>query len=140
MRQLLPLFLALGLVACQSAPRPKATAASAAPAAAILGQAFYLERLKLAPGATLAVQLIDEDGKPVAQQSFGDLRGPPYDFALPYDTAKIEPARRYALRATLRSAAGHLEFATDTRVAVSPGAAQRVELRLARVVAPDDPR
>ena len=136
MRQLLPLFLALGLAACQSAPRPKAATLSPAPTTtAILGQAIYLERIRLAPGATLEVQLIDEEGSTIAQQTFAELHGPPYDFALPYDASKIAAAHRYALRATLRNASGHLEFATDTRVAVTPGGTQRVELRLVRAAA-----
>lgn len=136
MRQLLPLLFALGLVACQSAPRPKAATLTPAPAAtAILGQAMYLERIRLAPGATLEVQLIDEEGTTIAQQSFAELHGPPYDFALPYDASKIVPAHRYALRATLRDASGHLQFATDTRVAVTPGGTQRVEIRLVRAAA-----
>ena len=138
MRQMLSLFLALGLVACQSAPRPKAATLSPAPAtAAIVGQAIHLERIRLAPGATLDVQLIDEEGNTIAQQSFAELHGPPYDFALPYDATKVLSTHHYALRATLRNASGHLEFATDTRVAVTPGGTQRVELRLVRAAAAD---
>lgn len=137
MRQLLPLFLALGLAACQSAPHPKTTAAPPATnGAAIRGQAFYLEKIQLAPGATLEVQMIDDTGATLAQQSFGGLHGPPYEFALPYDAARIDAAHQYALRATLRNAAGRLEFATDTRVPVAPGKAQRVELRLVRAALP----
>lgn len=138
MRQLLvPLLLVFGLAACQSAPHPKTAPASpAATSAAIRGQAFHLERIQLAPGATLEVQLIDDQGATIAQQSFDGLRGAPYDFALPYDAAKIESARQYALRATLRSAGGHLEFATGTRVPVTPGDTQRVELKLVRAALP----
>lgn len=137
MRQLLPSFLALGLVACQSAPHPKTSSIPVATTSAtIRGQALYLERIRLAPGATLEVQLIDDEGNTIAQQSFGDLRGPPYEFALSYDAVKIVASHQYALRATLRNAAGHLQFATDTRVPVAPGSAQRAELRLVRAALP----
>ena len=39
----------------------------------------------------------------------------------------------FDLRATLRDAGGHLEFATDRRVEVVPGASKVVEFRLVKV-------
>ncbi len=136
MRQLTSILLLAGLAACQSAPRPKPSSPQAAAETAIRGQATYFERIRLADGASLEVQLIDDQGTTVARRAFEGLRGPPYDFALPYDAAKIEAAHHYALRATLRSAAGHLEFATDARVPVEPGSTQRVELPLVRATTP----
>lgn len=136
MRPLLPILLLAGLTACQSAPRPKPSSPQAAVETAIRGEATYLERIRLADGARLEVQLIDDAGATVARGSFEGLRGPPYEFALPYEAAKIDPAHHYALRATLRSASGHLEFATDARVPVEPGRTPRVELRLVRATTP----
>lgn len=136
MRKPMPILLLAALAACQSAPHPKPSSPAAAAETAICGQATYLERIRLADGASLEVQLIDDQGATVARRSFEGLRGPPYEFALPYDAAKIEATHRYALRAALRSAGGHLEFATDARVPVEPGSAQRVELRLMRTTTP----
>lgn len=136
MRTLTSILLLAALAACQSAPHPKPSSPAAAAETAIRGRATYLERIRLADGARLEVLLIDDAGAAVARGSFEGLRGPPYEFALPYDVAKIEATHHYALRAALRSAAGHLEFATDARVPVEPGSAQRVELRLVRATTP----
>jgi len=135
------LVVAALLAACQPVPPPKRAVEEPAPVkpALIHGRAFFLERMLLAPGATLDVLLVGEHGDAppatIAQAHFDGLHGPPYDFDLPYDSSKIEAGTRYGLRATLRNAEGHLEFATDARVAVTPGEAQRVEFRLVRAAA-----
>ncbi|HEY0229911.1 MAG TPA: YbaY family lipoprotein [Dokdonella sp.] len=132
------LAVTLVLAACQPVPPPKRSVAEPAPVqpALVHGRAFFLERMLLAPGATLDVLLIGEQGDAapatIAQAHFVDLHGPPYDFELPYDPARIDAGTHYSLRANLRNAEGHLEFATDARVPVTPGAAQRVEFRLVR--------
>lgn len=143
-RALLLAAAALLIAACQSGPAPKtlaphtaaAGAAATATAAYIEGRAFYLERSALPPGATLDVQLIADPPTDapatIAQRSFSDLHGPPFDFALPYDPARIRADTHYVLRATLRNARGHLEFYTPTRVAVTPGSGRVVEFRLQR--------
>ena len=135
---------ALLLVACQPVQRPDANGqAAAAPdtlatqTGLIHGRALYLERMLLAPGATLAVQLVDDPADPkqtttVASARFADLHGPPYAFDLPYDATRIEPGMHYGLRATLRDAQGHLQVVTDKRVSVVPGSASIVEFRLVR--------
>jgi putative lipoprotein len=132
------------LAACQPVQRPDATtqAATVHDTAAmqtgvIHGRALYLERMLLAPGATLEVQLIDDaaDAKQIAtiaSNRYTDLHGPPYAFDLAYDAARIEPGMHYGLRAMLRDAQGHLEFATEKRVPVVPGSASTVEFRLVR--------
>ncbi|WP_300617911.1 YbaY family lipoprotein [Dokdonella sp.] len=133
MRKRLPLLPALLLAACQSAPHPKPVPPAPAPVTAVTaihGQALYLERIAPPPGATLEVQLFDERGTTLAAQSFEGLRGPPYAFDLPYDGARVDASHRYAVRAVLRDARGRLRFATDARVPVVPGRADRVELRL----------
>lgn len=132
------------LASCQPVQRPDAIAHAAAghdtlatQTGLIHGRALYLERMLLAPGATLEVQLVDDptDAKQtaiVASTRFADLHGPPYAFALPYDAARIEAGMQYGLRATLRDAQGHLQFVTDKRIAVVPGSASVVEFRLVR--------
>jgi len=137
---------AAALVACQSVNgpehRPGNAPATATPQALVHGRATYLERILLAPGATLDVQLIDDAvadassgsaaAATIASARWNDLHGPPYDFALPYDPSRVAANGRYSLRATLRDADGRLEFATERRVAVVPGAREAVEFRLVR--------
>lgn len=132
------------LVACQPVQRPDATAQTAAAHSTLAmqtglihGRALYLERMLLAPGATLEVQLVDDPADPkqtttIASARFAEPHGPPYAFDLPYDAARIEPGMHYGLRATLRDAQGHLQFVTDKRVAVVPGSTSIVEFRLIR--------
>lgn len=146
-----PLILALAaLCACRSVPAPDhgGIAAMRSPTtrpAVIHGRASHLEQMLSPAGAVLEVQLID-DGMAegpidahlatVAHMRYGDLRGPPYTFDLPYDPARISASGHYSLRAALRTAQGRLAFATAARVAVDPGASDRVELRLVRIAIP----
>jgi uncharacterized lipoprotein YbaY len=142
---LLSLVIALPLAGCQSVPReaPAATTpeARAVPGPLqILGKATYLERIAV-PGARLEVLVIDDatsadPGMPdatVARAQFDDLRGPPYEFAIELDRARLRDDAHYSLRATLRDASGRLAFMTPARIAVTPG--QPVEFRLVRAPA-----
>ncbi|HJS35202.1 MAG TPA: YbaY family lipoprotein [Pseudoxanthomonas sp.] len=133
----LPLITAclLALAACQSPPT--GNAAPTQPAAVIQGRALYLERIAPPPGATLSVQLVDNQladtpAAVVASADFRDLKGPPFAFTLPYDPAKLRPNGMYGLHAGLRDAQGTLWFVTDTRVPVTPGASAPVEFRMVR--------
>lgn len=133
----LPLITAclLALAACQSPPT--GNAAPTQPAAVIRGRALYLERIAPPPGATLSVQLVDNQladtpAAVVASADFRDLKGPPFAFTLPYDPAKLRPNGMYGLHAGLRDAQGTLWFVTDTRVPVTPGASAPVEFRMVR--------
>ncbi len=140
-RPLLTTACLLALAACQSpttiTPSPADAATSSQPAAAIQGQALYLERIAPPPGATLSVQLVDNQladtpAAVVAHADFTDLKGPPFAFTLPYDPAKLRANGQYGLHAGLRDAQGKLWFVTDTRVAVTPGSAAPVEFRMVR--------
>jgi uncharacterized lipoprotein YbaY len=147
MRLAILVVATVALAACQSVNGPEhrpgnAPAAAATPQAVVHGRATYLERILLAPGATLDVQLIDDTvadasngaaaAATIASARWNDLHGPPYDFALPYDPSRVDANGRYSLRATLRDAGGRLEFATERRVDVVPGTRETVEFRLVR--------
>jgi len=136
---LLPIACVLAIAACRTTPVRKpvdgrATTPASAGSALLRGRATYLERLPSPPGATLEVQLIaDDSAATIAMQRFDGLRGPPFEFALPYDPARIPAGTRCSLRATLRDTAGRLVFFTPDRVEVTPGSDAPVEFRLVRV-------
>src|SRR3982751_2722602 len=132
--RLVVLVAATTLVACQSVNGPEqrpvvARPTTTPPPTVVRGRATYLERILLAPGATLDVQLIDDASADasdaatatIASARWNDLHGPPYEFALPYDATRVDAKSRYSLRATLRDAGGRLEFATERRVEIVPG-------------------
>lgn len=132
------LVLALLLAGCQAVPRP-ATAPIEAPAAKSVVfrvEASSDDRATIPPGARLEVLLIDDRGAVVAAQSFVDFHGLPHEVELRMDESRTDPERRYALRAALRSASGRLEYFSERRLAVVPGDAHAVPLRLIRASAP----
>lgn len=136
-------LLCVLVAACQKGTDERAatkdkSAAAAAGEAVIHGRAFYLERILLPPETVLEVQLIsdrraDTAEAVIAQQRFADLKGPPYDFILSYDRARVPANASYSLKATLVGADGHAEFATDTRVPVDLASDKLVQFRLVRV-------
>jgi uncharacterized lipoprotein YbaY/uncharacterized membrane protein len=141
LRPLLITACLLALAACQSptttAPPGDGTTAPTPQAPAIQGRALYRERIAPPSGAVLSVQLIDNQladtpAAVVASADFTDLKGPPFDFTLPYDAAKLRANGSYGLHAGLRDAQGKLWFVTDTRVPVTPGASTPVEFVLVR--------
>src|SRR5262245_48543291 len=135
-RQLFVVVIALGLAACQQrtatdvrvetlAPHvASSNAASSAPALgahAVTGTATYLERIKMPPGASLRVQLIDNlladtPKAVIGETTLKDVAGPPYAFRLPFDPAKLRANGQYGLHAALSGPDGKLWFVSDTRV------------------------
>jgi len=110
----------------------------------IHGRATYLERIKIPPGADFTVQLIDSQladtpQAVIAETTLQDVAGPPYEFSLQYDPAKLRPNGQYGLSANLRGVDGNLLFVTDTRVPVVPGDQKVVEFRMKRVGTGDVP-
>jgi uncharacterized lipoprotein YbaY/uncharacterized membrane protein len=111
----------------------------------IRGRAFYLERIKIAPGADFVVALVDQQRAPdapgatVAVAALYDVAGPPYDFVLRYDPAKLRADGRYALGAVLQGADGHVLF-TAGPVPVKIGNTDIVEFRMLRASAGDAPQ
>src|SRR6478609_2348577 len=102
------LVAATALVACQSVngpeQRPVVAPTTSTPQPVVRGRATYLERILLAPGATLDVQLIDDASADasdaaaatIASARWNDLHGPPYEFALPYDATRVDAKNRYS--------------------------------------------
>jgi putative lipoprotein len=122
----------------QSGASPGASPAPTTGEATIHGRAFYLERIQLPPDTVLDVQLIrdrraDTPETVIAQKRFSNLKGPPYDFELPFDRAHVQPNASYSLQATFNGADGHAEFATDTRVPLNPASTKVVQFRVVRV-------
>ena len=141
---LLAIAMAAALAACQPAPKTSSDSApsvdvpgTSAPTV-IHGRATYLERIKMPPGADLVVQLIDSQlvdtpRAVVASVRLDDVAGPPYEFTLPYDPAKLRPDGSYGLHATLHGPDGEPWFVTASRVPVTPGNSEVVEIRMKRV-------
>jgi len=132
---------AVALGGCQSRQASTSEPASAQTQPVIRGQAFYRERIAAPPNATLTVQLIDNQladtpDAVIAITQVHDAKGPPFEFALPYDAAKLRENGRYGLHASLREADGTLRFVTDSRTPVVPASGDPVELRLVRVSSP----
>ena len=105
--------LALCLFASLLLARPSA----AQPAAVIQGTATHHERIAIAPGAVLEVELIEmaQHGAPADRIAFTRIpvEGQvPIRFALSYDPARITPRGQYALRAALTRDGATL-FRTD---------------------------
>lgn len=140
---LLAMTFGLSLCACQPALEPVGDAAPpqssvATTQAVIRVRATYLERIKMPPGADLVAQLVDQQladtpQAVIASLQLDDVAGPPYEFTLPYDPSKLRANGMYGLHASLRGPDGELWFATDTRVPVTPGNDNVVELRMVRV-------
>jgi uncharacterized lipoprotein YbaY len=134
----LPGILALALAACQPMANVRTEPTPAASQAVIHGSATYLERIALPPGSSLQVQLVDTrladtPAAVIAQQTYGNLQGPPFAFDLSYDASRIRAdAEGYALHASLYDANHALMFVTDTSVPVRPGSNQPVSFRMVR--------
>ncbi|WP_368563915.1 YbaY family lipoprotein [Pseudoxanthomonas sp. UTMC 1351] len=133
----------IAMAGCQSnqSDTPKPAEPDAPPA--IQGHAIYRERIAAPPGATLTVQLIDNQladtpEAVIAMTQVYDAKGPPFAFALPFDAGKLRENGSYGLHASLRDAEGTLWFVTDTPTPVVPASGDPVELRMVRASSPWD--
>lgn len=106
----------------------------------IAGTPTWHERAALPAGAELEATLedvsrADAPAEVIGRTRIGSPGNPPIAFAIPYDEDRIDPRRRYAVRArvTLDDA---LLFTTDTHYpALGPDQASHVELMLRNVAA-----
>lgn len=102
----------------------------------VTGRAFYRERIAPPPGGTLTVTLynaaLQDLPGVLAQQTIAldGASGPPWDFRLAYDPARIDAGLVYAVRAEIRDAEGRLRFRSrrDAGRVLTHGAPERVEV------------
>ena len=105
--------------------------------AVVRGQASYRERIALPPGAVFEATLIDVSRADAGAEVIGVTRvetpsSLPIRFEIPYDAAKIDARRSYAVRAQIQ-VAGRLLFTTDKVYSVlTRGAGTEVNLLLVR--------
>ena len=87
--------------------------------ATVSGTVAYRERVALPPDAVVEVRLVEASRADAASETIAAVtvdasgRQVPIPFSLGYDTARIDPRNRYALRAEIRSATGELMWITD---------------------------
>ena len=141
------LLLSVGACGKQSSPgtapaagtagtEPAAPATPAATGPAVTGMVLFDEPTALGPGATLTVRLLDitrADGEPmlITTQTF-PVAAVPAEFTLPYDRAKIDSIRTYAVDATVMDQ-GAARFVSMGRVGVlTQGRPTRANIMLAQ--------
>jgi putative lipoprotein len=107
----------------------------------VKGTATFRERMALPPGAVLEATLedvsrADAPAKVIGQTRVEHPRNPPIRFAIPYDPARIDPRRRYAVRARILVDEKPF-FVTDQNYPVlTGGKGNEVELMLRRAASP----
>jgi putative lipoprotein len=93
---------------------------SAAPDASVTGTISYLQRIALAEGSVITVQIQDVSLMDVAAQVIGQQvitttgAQVPIAFEVPYSSADIVDSNTYALQARIESPEGQLIFINDT--------------------------
>lgn len=116
---------ALGLSACEAGASTAGEGRPAFKTALLRGTVAYRERIALAPGATVRVQMLDvtNASAPVVvseQTIITDGRQPPIDFALPYDPDALRRDSRYGVSATITTG-GVTMWSTPTPTSFVPG-------------------
>jgi len=132
-------WLVLALAACATPGGP----------GQVTGSVTYRERIALPPDAVvrvmlLDVSLLDMPARVLAEHEIRPSGQVPVPFTLDYDRGEIEPARHYALRATISDAGGRPLWTTATAQPVltdgGPDAAQLVLERVRGGAARTGPR
>jgi putative lipoprotein len=104
----------------------------------IEGRVFYRERMMLPPNAGITVTLEDVSKMDVAADiiattTFPPVGGPPWDFAMEYDPARIDSRHRYAVRARIE-VNGQLLFTNMTQIPAFSGTEGKpLEILVSRV-------
>ena len=138
-RLLLPTLLFMLLAACGADKQVVSTDSKQGQAmAAIEGEVFYRERMMLPPEADIEVQLQDISRADAMATILSSViikadGGPPYPFTISYDTARIDPRMRYALRATI-AVGDRLLFTTMEYI--DPFSGNPLEVLVQRVAEP----
>ena len=126
----------LGLAACGGAEDEMTEEVGTV--STISGEVFYRERMMLPPGAEVEVQLQDVSkadalATVMASVMFTPEGGPPYPFAIEYNTAAIDERMRYSLRATIT--VGDKLMFTSTEF-IDPFSGEALSIMLQRVPEP----
>lgn len=108
---------------------------------AVTGTLTYRERVALPPTAAAEVTLEDvsrPDAPPsiVARVRIAPAGQVPLTFELPFDPARIDPGKRYALRARITDGETVLFALMQTKLVLTQGRDSRADLLLTRVAAP----
>jgi len=104
----------------------------------IEGHVLYRERMMLPPNAEITVTLedvskMDVAADVIATTTFPAVGGPPWDFAMEYDPARIDSRHRYAVRARIE-VNGQLMFTNTTQIpAFSAAEGESLEILVSRV-------
>jgi putative lipoprotein len=98
------------------------------PASAVTGTVTYVQRSALPPTAVIEVQLQDVSKQDApaevisTQSMVADGKQVPFLYELKYDPAKIDPAHRYAVRATIKDGGQLLFTSTQSTPVITNGA------------------
>ncbi len=104
----------------------------------IEGSVWYRERMMLPPGAAITVTLEDVSRMDVAADilattTFSPAGGPPWNFIMEYDPARIDSRHRYAVRARIE-VNGQLMFTNTQQIPAFPAAeGEPLEILVSRV-------
>jgi putative lipoprotein len=103
----------------------------------VRGTATYRERMALPPGAVLEATLeditrADAPGKVIGRARVDHPRTPPIRFAIPYDPSRIDPRRRYAVRAQILVDEKPFFITDESYPVLTGGNGNEVELLLRR--------
>jgi putative lipoprotein len=103
----------------------------------VRGTATYRERMALPPGAVLEATLEDVSRADAAAKVIGSTRidhprNPPIRFMIPFDPSRIDPKRRYAVRARILVDQKPFFITDQTYPVLTGGNGSEVELMLRR--------
>lgn len=104
--------------------------------ATVTGRAIYSETAVVPPNSSLWIQLLDVSLQDVRAQLISETmiplegRRPPIEFRLAYQQEAINPARAYAVRATIKFGERLLFTTTESYAVLTRGAPGDVSVRL----------
>ncbi len=138
MTKILTFIIAVALIASScGGDDTEVDATGAQPMTTITGELTYLQRIALIPDGTATITISDvalqDVAAPVIAETTIDLGDQqiPIPFKLVIDTSDLPLNGQFSLRATIESAAGELEWITDTIIPVDLG---QVEANLGQLV------